>query len=240
MSKLLKDQTAIITGGTSGIGKAIAIKFAEHGANIIILGRDKNKGIDTARSIKSCKFYSIDITNIEAINKLFPTLGKIDILVNNAGVNRDKLFVKMTEQDWNNVIDINLKSIYNTCQSLVHHMMKLKQGKIINITSISGLIGNVGQVNYSASKAGIIGFTKSLAKELGKFNIRVNGIAPGFIETNMTKELSKEYKNQLLKQIPLGRLGHPNEVADAALFLASEMSRYMTGQIITIDGGLVI
>ena len=167
-------------------------------------------------------------------------VGRIDILVNNAGITRDNLLMKMTEEDWDRVIAVNLKSVYNTCQALVRSMLKARNGKIINITSVVGLNGNAGQANYAASKAGMIGFTQSLAKEVASRGICVNCIAPGFIKTPMTGVLTETQKEAIIKQVPMGRLGNPEEIAHAAVFLASSLSDYVTGQVLTVDGGMVM
>ena len=174
------------------------------------------------------------------IQKLLESWGKLDILINNAGITRDGLLMKMKEEDWNTVIDVNLKSVYNTCQALIRPMIKAKSGKIINISSVVGLTGNAGQVNYAASKSGMIGFTKALAQEVATRGICVNCIAPGFIETRMTGVLTEAQKEGILKKIPMGKLGIPQDVAKAALFLASDLSDYITGQVLTVDGGMVM
>lgn len=250
METLLKDQIAIVTGSTAGIGKAIARKFAEEGAQVILIGTNNERGKEAVDEIekatgRSCaSFYQIDVSNTNAVDNLLKEiLGKnsrIDILVNNAGITRDQLLMKMTEEDWDRVLDVNVKSCYNMCRSLVRTMLKAKRGKVINVSSVVGLTGNTGQVNYAASKAAIIGFTKALAKELASRNICVNCIAPGFIETKMTEAFSAEAKGKWCESIPLGRFGTPNDVANAALFLASHLADYVTGQVITVDGGLVM
>ena len=175
-----------------------------------------------------------------AIQQLLTKWGQIDILVNNAGITRDGLLMRMTEEDWDQVIDVNLKSVYNTCQALVRSMIKAKSGKIINISSVVGLTGNAGQANYAASKSGMIGFTKALALELATRNICVNCIAPGFIQTRMTEALTDGQKEGILKKIPMGRMGDPQDIANAAVYLASNLSDYITGQVLTVDGGMVM
>lgn len=251
MTNLLNNKIALVTGGTAGIGKAIALKYAANGAKVIIFGTNAERGALVVEEIKlmtkrenSADFFSVNVSNhLEvnaAIKKIIETFGVIDILVNNAGVTRDQLLMKMSEEDWDTVMDINVKSCYNTCHALVRSMMKNRSGVILNMSSVVGLTGNAGQSNYAASKAAIIGFTKALAKELATRNIRVNCICPGFIETTMTEVLTEEQKKSILSQIPLGRMGTTEEVADLALFLASPQSSYITGQTITLDGGMVM
>ncbi len=249
MNQLLTGQTALITGGNAGIGKAIALLFAKSGANIAIFGTNEERGLNTVHEIQEsfkvkAHFYSVDVSNTFAVDcaikNALSTFGNIEILVNNAGITRDQLLMKMTEEDWDLVINTNLKSCFNTCHALMRHMLKTKKGKIINISSVIGLTGNAGQVNYAASKSGIIGFTKSLAKETASRNITVNCIAPGFIETNMTNVLSDSQRNDILSKIPMGRMGRSEEIANAALFLASPLADYITGQVLTVDGGMVM
>lgn len=250
MKNLLDGQVALITGGNAGIGRAIALKFATEGARLAIFGTNAEKGQAVVREIqalslgKEAIFYPVDVSKTQEVDqnieKVLEAFGRVDILVNNAGITADQLLMKMTEQDWDRVLDINLKSCYNTCHALVRPMMKARKGKIINVSSIVGLIGNPGQVNYAASKAGMIGFTKALAKELASRDICVNCIAPGFIQTQMTEVLSDSQKEALLKGIPLGRMGNPDDIANTAWFLASALSDYITGQVITVDGGMVM
>jgi len=249
---LLKGKKALVTGATAGIGKEIALKFAREGASVAIVGTHAERAaqvfqeLEAARQFPEQQFTTLlfDVSSKipvdEAIQKLLADWGNIDILVNNAGITRDGLLMKMAEEDWDRVIAVNLKSVYNLCQALVRPMVKARCGKIINISSVVGLTGNAGQVNYAASKSGIIGFTQSLAKEVASRNICVNCIAPGFIKTPMTDVLTDSQKEGLLKQIPMGRLGQPEEVANAALFLASSLSNYVTGQVVTVDGGMVM
>jgi 3-oxoacyl-[acyl-carrier protein] reductase len=249
MKQLLKDQVALVTGGSAGIGRAIALKLAEEGAKLILFGTNAERGKSVAEEIKQ-RFGSealFEIVNVAhtqeteaAIQKAIETVGPIDILINNAGVTADQLLMKMAEEEWDRVIDINLKSCYNTCHALVRPMMKARKGKIINISSVVGLMGNAGQANYAASKAGMIGFTKALAKELASRNIQVNCIAPGFIQTSMTEVLSDGQKESILKSIPMGKLGMPEDIANMAWFLASPLSNYITGQVLTVDGGMVM
>lgn len=250
MNNLLYDQVAIVTGGNAGIGKAIAFKLAEEGAKVAIMGTNAETGAATIAEIKQSLpashvlFYKVDVAQTSAVEELIKQIieqfGKVDILVNNAGVTADQLLMKMSEDDWDRVLAVNLKSCYNTCRAVIRAMMKAKKGKIINISSVVGLMGNPGQANYAASKAGMIGFSKALAKELASRNILVNCVAPGFIKTKMTDALTDGQKEAILKEIPLGRLGDAAEIAHAVWFLASPLSNYMTGQVITIDGGMVM
>ena len=245
--KLLENKTALITGASRGIGEAIAIRFAEAGANIAftyLSSEEKAKVLEEkliASGVKAKGYKSNAGNYAEAeklINDIMTDFGALDVVVNNAGITRDNLMLRMSEQDWDDVMNINLKSVFNVTKFAIKPMMKARKGSIINLSSIVGLAGQGGQSNYSASKAGIIGFTKSIAKELGSRNIRSNAIAPGFIETDMTGELSDELKQTYFKQIPLGRFGKPSEIADVALFLASDMSSYVTGQVLSVCGAL--
>lgn len=250
MNELLKNQTAVITGATAGIGKAIALLFAQQGAHVIIIGTNDERGAKVVEEIRlttgepRATFYKVNVGKTaevdEAFKKILTTHPQIDILINNAGITRDLLLMKMEEPDWDQVMETNVKSCYNTCHALVRPMMRARKGKIINVTSVIGLIGNAGQANYAASKAAIMGFTKSLAKELAPRNICCNCIAPGFIETQMTDVMNEKQKEATLAQIPLGRMGQPNDIAHLALFLASPMSDYITGQVVTVDGGMVM
>ncbi len=248
--QLLKGKKALVTGGTSGIGKEIALTFAREGAQVIIFGQNLERGELVLQELLQISsehkhaFYSVDVSKKpaidEVIGKILQTEPSIDILVNNAGITRDGLLMKMSEDDWDQVIASNLKSVYNLCQALIRPMIKAKKGHIINISSVIGLIGNAGQVNYAASKAGIIGFTKALAKEVAGRNICVNCIAPGFVETPMTGVLNETQKQSILSGIPMHRIGTPQEIASVALFLASPLSSYMTGQVLAVDGGMVM
>jgi 3-oxoacyl-[acyl-carrier protein] reductase len=248
MTALLENQIALITGGNAGIGKAIAQLFASQGAHVIILGTNQTKGDQVVAEINqlahknSATFIQVDVANHQAVNdaieKILQQHGRIDVLVNNAGITRDQLLMKMSEEDWDRVMDVNAKSCYNTCKALVRSMMKQRKGKIINISSVVGLMGNAGQTNYAASKAAIIGFTKALAKEVASRNILVNCIAPGYIATDMTAGLNEEQQKGILAAIPLNRMGAPEDIAKAALFLA--VADYITGQVFTIDGGMVM
>jgi 3-oxoacyl-[acyl-carrier protein] reductase len=252
MQQLLKNKKAIVTGGTAGIGREIAATFARQGADVAIFGTNPERAAATVQELEGLRLFPeqqiisflTDVANKpavdEAVQKILASWGQVDILVNNAGITRDGLLMKMSEEDWDLVIAVNLKSVYNLCQALIRPMLKARAGKIINISSVVGLTGNAGQVNYAASKSGMIGFTQSLAKEVAARNICVNCIAPGFIKTAMTDVLNDAQKEGILKQIPMGRLGLPQEIADAALFLASSLSNYITGQVLTVDGGMVM
>lgn len=246
MYDLLKNQVAIITGGTSGIGKAIAVEFAKQGAKVAIFGTNAERGEQTIQTIgqEKAAFYQVNVGNTkdveEAIKQVQEKQGPVDILINNAGVTRDQLMLKMTEEDWDQVMEINVKSCYNTCKALTRQMLKARKGIIINISSVIGLIGNPGQTNYAASKAAIIGFTKALAKELASRGIRVNCIAPGFIDTKMTEAMTDQQRQATLLSIPMERMGMPIDIANAAVFLASPMASYITGQVLTVDGGMVM
>jgi 3-oxoacyl-[acyl-carrier protein] reductase len=249
---LLQGKKALVTGGTAGIGREIALTFAKEGAHVAVFGTNAERAGKVVQEMEALKIspeqqFTSAIVNVaetkeveSAISQLLQAFGNIDILVNNAGITRDMLLMKMKEEDWDAVLDTNLKSAFNTCQPLVRPMLKAKSGKIINISSVVGLTGNAGQVNYSASKSGMIGFTKALAQELASRGICVNCIAPGFICTRMTDELTEQQKEGILNKIPMGRMGNTQEIADAALFLASGMSNYITGQVLTVDGGMVM
>ena len=245
--KLLQGKTAIITGASRGIGRAIAIKFAQEGANVaftFLSSVEKGKELEaelSAMGVKAKGFQS-DAANAKACEDLVTAVvnefGTVDVLVNNAGITRDNLLMRMTEAQWDEVINANLKSVFNLTKSIQRPMLKAKKGSIINMTSIVGIEGNVGQANYSASKAGIIGFTKSVAQELGSRNIRSNAVAPGFIETEMTAALDPKVKEGWIQDIPLKRTGSTEDVANLVVFLASDNSAYITGQVISICGGM--
>ncbi len=249
---LLKGKKAIVTGATAGIGKEIALEFCRQGASVAIFGTNSERSAQVLSELEALRLFpeqsfhsfildvSVKPQVDEVIKGLLDLWKGVDILVNNAGITRDGLLMKMSEEDWDRVIDVNLKSVYNTCQALVRSMLKARSGKIINISSVVGLTGNAGQVNYAASKAGLIGLTKSLALELASRGIGVNCIAPGFIETAMTGVLTEAQREALLAKIPMGRMGGVNEIAKAALFLASDLSNYITGQVLTVDGGMVM
>jgi 3-oxoacyl-[acyl-carrier protein] reductase len=245
---LLSGQVAVVTGGAQGIGKAIALALAREGAEIVIADLNLEEANKTAQEIEALgrKVIALKVNvasaeEVEALmKKMLDNFGRIDILVNNAGITRDGLLVRMKEEDWDLVLDVNLKGTFNCTKAVSRVMLKQKAGKIVNIASIIGQIGNVGQANYAASKAGIIAFTKSVAKELASRRINVNAIAPGFIATEMTAVLSDEVKQEMLKRIPLERLGQPEDIAQAVLFLVSPASAYITGQVLRVDGGMVM
>jgi 3-oxoacyl-[acyl-carrier protein] reductase len=245
--KLLENKVALITGASRGIGEAVAVKFAEHGASIAftyLSSEERAKALEerlTAMGVKA-KGYKSDAGDYKAAEQLATDVtkdfGTIDICVNNAGISRDNLLLRLTPEQWDEVMQANLKSVYNLTKQVIRPMMKSRSGSIINLSSIVGVKGNGGQSAYAASKAGIIGFTKSIAQEIGSRNIRCNVIAPGFIETDMTNYLKGEGAEKWFEKIPLGRFGKPEEVADTALFLASDLSKYMTGQVLSICGGM--
>lgn len=245
----LKDRVAIVTGGARGIGKKISQAFLEEGAFVYIFDVNEEEGVRTIDEFQSAydnkvNFFKVDITDEkgveQSIKKIIEAEGRIDILVNNAGITRDNLILRMSLEDWKKVIDINLTGAFICSKHTVKYMVKNRSGKIINISSIVGVHGNAGQSNYSSSKAGIIGLTKTLARELAGRNILVNAIAPGYIETEMTEKLSDKIKEKLMEQIPTGRLGSVDDVAKTALFLASDDSNYITGTVINLDGGMGI
>jgi 3-oxoacyl-[acyl-carrier protein] reductase len=249
IEKRLKDKVAIVTGASRGIGRAIALLFAKEGARLAITARNEELLKSLADEIvafggEQPLVYAMDVKNSQKVKKFVDkTLDKysrVDILVNNAGVTRDGLLVRMSDSDWDEVLDTNLKGAFYFTRAVAKPMMLQRFGRIINIASVFGLIGNAGQVNYAASKAGLIALTKSVAKELGSRNILANAIAPGFIDTDMTQVVSQDVKNTVLKLIPVGLVGKPADVARAALFLASEESSFITGQVITVDGGMVM
>jgi len=244
----LKGKVAIVTGGAQGIGKSIATQLALAGANVVIADVMEEKAESTAEEIsqKGNEAISIgvDVSSLssveEMVKKTLDKFGRIDILVNNAGVTRDALIMRMKEEDWDLVLDINLKGAFNCIKIVSPVMMKQKCGKIVNIASIVGINGNAGQANYSASKGGLIALTKTCAKELASRQINVNAVAPGFIQTSMTERLPAEVKEKLSSQIPLGKIGKPEDVARAVLFLVSEKSSYITGEVIKVDGGMAM
>lgn len=242
------DKVAMITGATRGIGKQIALTLANEGYNIVLNYRTENdelKQLKNEIESKNVKCLAVqgDVTNFEDCKQMIESaikeFGKIDVLVNNAGITKDMLLARMKEEDFKQVIDVNLVGTFNMTKNVISYMMKARNGKIINISSVVGIAGNAGQTNYSASKAGIIGFTKSLAKEVASRNILVNAVAPGFIETNMTDVLKQEVKDEIAKNIPLKRMGTPQDVANVVKFLASQDSSYITGQVISVDGGMI-
>jgi 3-oxoacyl-[acyl-carrier protein] reductase len=245
---LLQNKIALVTGASRGIGRAIALRFAQQGANVAftyLSSVEKGEALTAeleAFGVKA-KGYRSDASDFkqaeELINNVVADFGTIDVLINNAGITKDGLLMRMSEEQWDSVIQVNLKSVFNLTKAVTKPMMKAKSGSIINMTSIVGIRGNAGQANYAASKAGIIGFTKSVALELGSRNIRSNAIAPGFIETEMTGELNEAATEEWKKTIPLKRGGQAEEVADACVFLASDMSKYITGQVLQVDGGML-
>ncbi len=246
--KLLEGKVAIITGGSRGIGKQIAIRYAKQGANVAFsdLVVDENaKAVEDELKVYGvkAKAYASDASDYEAsqkfVDEVVKDFGKVDILVNNAGITRDGLLMRMTEDQWDMVLKVNLKSVFNLTKAVQKYMLKQRHGSIINMSSVVGVRGNAGQANYAASKAGIIGFTKSVARELGSRNIRCNAIAPGFIETEMTAQLPDSDKEVWLKDIPLKRGGKPEEVADVTVFLGSELSSYVSGQVLNVCGAML-
>ncbi|SDL48995.1 3-oxoacyl-[acyl-carrier-protein] reductase [Siphonobacter aquaeclarae] len=245
---LLEGKVALVTGASRGIGRAIATRFAQEGASVAftyLSSVEKGQALEAelaALGVKA-KGYRSDASDFQAaeelVNQVIADFGKLDVLVNNAGITRDGLLMRMTEEAWDEVLRVNLKSVFNLTKAATRPMMKAKSGSIINLTSVVGLRGNAGQANYAASKAGIVGFTKSVALELGSRNIRSNAIAPGFIVTEMTGEVNEKAVADWMNSIPMKRGGEPEEVADACVFLGSDMSRYITGQVIQVDGGIL-
>lgn len=246
---LLDGKIALVTGASRGIGRATAIKLAEEGASVVVnYAGNAQAAEDVVQAIKDnggkAIAFQADVSESAAVDEMVKVavkeFGRIDILVNNAGITRDTLLMRMKEDDWDAVMNTNLKGVYNTTKAVSRLMMKQKFGKIINMASVVGLMGNAGQANYAAAKAGIIGFTKSMAKELASRGITVNAIAPGFISTDMTAVLPDKVKEEMTGQIPLARLGNPEDIASAVIFLASENASYITGQTINVDGGMVM
>ncbi len=240
---------AIVTGGARGIGRAIAETLAKRGAEIAIADRMYEQAVQTASELqaayqKRSKAYEVDVVSTEnvknVVDNILSDFGKVDILVNNAGITRDNLIMRIDEADWDAVIDVNLKGAFNFCRAAVRAMMKARYGRIVNISSVSGLAGQAGQANYSSSKAGLIGLTKALAREVASRNITVNAVAPGFIPTSLTNTLSDDLKEQIIKATPLGRMGTPEEIAYAVAFLASDEAAYITGHVLSVDGGLAM
>ncbi len=244
----LKDKVVLITGGARGIGKSIALLFAQEGAHIAVGDVNVQEAEKTAQEIEGMGRKSLgillDVTDYakveESINKILDKFGRIDILVNNAGITKDNLILRMSQVEWDAVINVNLKGTFNCIKAVSKPMIKQRAGKIVNIASIIGVIGNAGQANYSASKAGIIALTKTTAREFASRNITANAVAPGFIQTEMTAKLPQELKDKMLTNIPLGKLGSPEDVANACLFLASREADYITGQTLIVDGGMVM
>ncbi len=243
----LSDKVAIVTGSGQGIGRAIALKLAEVGATVVV--NDISEAIETvAEEIKTMKRQSLaikaDVSSAEDVARMvettMATYERIDILVNNAGITRDHLLLRMTDDDWNNVLKVNLNSVFLCTRAVLRHMVKQRWGRIVSIASIVGVVGNPGQANYAATKAGIIGFTRTVAKEVASRGITANAIAPGFIETGMTQRLEENWQQELRKRIPAGYFGSPQDVAEAVAFLASEEARYITGQVLGVDGGMAV
>ena len=242
----LKGRVALITGAAQGIGKSVALLLAQNGADIVVSDINLEKAEETAKEIESIGSKAIaikvDVANLKDVERMVESIlekfGKIDILVNNAGITRDKLILRMTEEDWDAVLNVNLKGTFNCTKAVVRHMAKQRSGKIVSIASVVGEMGNAGQVNYSASKAGVIGLTKTIAREFAQRRINVNAIAPGYIETPMTEVLPEKVKEELKRLIPMERLGKPEDVAEAVLFLVSEDSNYITGQVLNVNGGI--
>lgn len=244
----LANQVAVVTGAGRGIGRAIALKFATEGADVVCVSRTAENSEKVAAEVRALGrkawAVAVDVSDSAAVNaaaeKILADAGKVDILVNNAGVTRDQLLMRMSDEDWDVVLKTNLKGAFNFTRAFSRSFLKQRSGRIINVASVIGLIGNAGQANYAASKAGLIGFTQSVAKEMASRGITANALAPGFIETDMTAVLKEEFKVELLKRIPLNSLGQPDDIAAAALFLASPGARYVTGQVLTVDGGMVM
>ena len=245
----LENKVSMITGGARGIGKDIAMLFAREGSDVAICDVNEEILASTKKEIEDATgrkvlAEKVDVTSLKEVEafvkKTLDNLGKLDILVNNAGITRDNLLIRMTEDEWDAVLNVNLKGAFNCIKAVTRPMMKQRNGNIVNMASIIGLMGNAGQANYSASKGGLIALTKTVAKELASRNVNANAIAPGFIQTDMTDKLTAEMKQNLLKFVPLGRMGKTEDVANLALFLASSDSSYITGQVITIDGGMVM
>ena len=238
----LNGQVAVVTGASRGIGRTIAEKLHEAGADVVLVARNEALLKETASAMGGAMVVSMDVSSTDEVEAGFKSIiqekGKIDILVNNAGITRDNLLLRLKEEDIQQVLDVNLKSMFFTSKNVLKPMMKQRRGRIINITSVIGLMGNSGQSNYAASKAGIIGFTKSLAREVGSRNITVNAIAPGFIETDMTAELPENVQKEMAASIALGRFGSTEDVANAVLFLASDLAAYVTGEVMNVTGGM--
>jgi len=241
----LSGRSALVTGSTRGIGRSIAETLAGCGAKVAVVGRDRTRADDVAKQLPgTAKGFACDVSDVASVTKLVEEvekeLGTIDILVNNAGLTRDNLLMRLKDDDWNAVIDANLRGAFVAIRAATRGMMKRRWGRVINIASIVGIVGNKGQANYAASKAGLIGLTKSVAKELASRNILANAVAPGFIETDMTAAMTPEARTTLAQQIPLERLGTPNDIAGVVGFLASEYATYITGQVFVVDGGMVM
>jgi len=249
MMNRLENQIAIVTGAGRGIGEAIAKRLADEGAKVACVSRSESNSAKVAELINAshpgaAKAYAVDVADkkasVEICDQILKDFGRVDILVNNAGITRDGLAMRMSEEDWDLVIDTNLKGAFNFIQGIMRPMLKQRSGRIINIASVAGLMGNAGQANYAASKAGLIGLTKTLARELASRSITVNAVAPGFITTDMTHVLPEELKKTVIGQIPLGRFGEPDDISAAVAFLASPEAKFITGQTLTVDGGMVM
>jgi 3-oxoacyl-[acyl-carrier protein] reductase len=248
VTNLLTDQVAVVTGAGRGIGRAIALRFAKAGAHVACVSRTAENAEKVCHEIQAAGgkswSYAVDVADAKAVaaaaEKILADAGRVDILVNNAGVTRDGLLMRMSEEDWDAVLNTNLRGAFSFTKSFSRGFIKQRSGRIINIASVIGLIGNAGQCNYAASKAALIGFTKSVARELGSRGITCNALAPGFIETDMTAAMTEAMRAELIKRIPLNALGQPEDIAEAALFLASPVARYITGQVLTVDGGMVM
>ena len=247
MSKTMEGKVAVVTGASRGIGKAIAVKLASKGATVVInYNGSRERAEEVKNEVESAGGKAViiqcNVADFDACKEFIETVikeqGRIDILVNNAGITKDGLIMKMKEEDFDSVLNVNLKGTFNTIRHSARQMLKQRSGKIINISSVSGILGNVGQANYAASKAGVIGLTKTMARELGSRGITVNAIAPGFVDTEMTEVLSEEIRENACKQIILGRFGKPEDIANTAVFLASDKADYITGQVISVDGGM--
>lgn len=242
----LSGKVALVTGGAQGIGRAIALLLAKHGADVAISDINLEKAQETMHEIQDMGRRSlalkVNVADFKEVEQMVETIveqfGRIDILVNNAGITRDRLILRMTEEDWDAVLDVNLKGTFNCTKAAIRYMSKQKSGKIVSIASVSGEMGNPGQANYGASKAGVIGFTKTIAREFAARGINVNAIAPGFIQTAMTDAIPEKAKEELKRMIPMERLGQPEDVAEAVLFLVSERSSYITGQVLNVNGGI--
>tara|TARA_B100000482_G_C12586953_1_gene290052 strand:- start:200 stop:943 length:744 start_codon:yes stop_codon:yes gene_type:complete len=244
----LNDKVAVVTGAGRGIGRAVAIAYAKMGANVVCVSRTQENSTKVATEIEALGqkswAFAVDVSETSAVESsaknILEATGKVDILVNNAGVTRDNLLMRMSEEEWDTVLNTNLKGAFNFTKAFTRPFMKQRSGRIINIASVIGLIGNAGQSNYAASKAALIGFTKSVAKELAPRGVTANAIAPGFIETDMTAVLDEKVRGSIIDRIPMNRFGSPEDIANTAIFLALESTNYMTGQVLTIDGGMVM